>query len=138
VTPSSSSALPPNALVITLTAYKELSALDPTGYEDPRVSFRVRKKKKKILQADATTKLLLNKDDITSWTGIARDTVTIRTFADSVIVNPIVLDADAFSNDDYSPSGVYVTKFVNGSAYNNIEGKNSYVSVTYDLKFIRR
>ena len=137
--PSSSSlALPPNALEITLTAYKELSTLDVGGYGDPRISFRVRDYAEKSLQGDVTTKLLLNRDDIYEWTGTARDTVTIRTFADSVFVNPIVKDADLASDDDYSPDGGYVTEFINGSTYNSIERKNSNVSVTFNLRFFRR
>jgi len=137
--PSSSSVvLPPNALEVTLTAYKELSTLDPTGYGDPRISFRIRAYSEGVLLNDATTKLLLNRDDIYEWNGTAKDTVTIHTLADSTVVNPIVKDADVSSDDDYSPPGAYVTKFTNGSAYNNVERKNDNVSVTFNLRFFRR
>jgi len=135
---SSAAALSPNALEVTLTQYKELSVLDAGGYGDPRISFRVRAYSEGLLLNDVTTKLLLNREDIYEWSGTARDTVTIHTLADSVIVNPIVKDADVLSDDDYSPNGAYVTKFTNGSTYNNVERKNNDVSVTFGLKFIRR
>jgi hypothetical protein len=137
-TPSSSSALPPNAVEITLTEYRELASLDPIGYGDPRVSFRVRAYQQRTLLNDNTTKLLLDREDVNLWTGTATDIVTISVSADSVIVNPIVKEADALSDDDYSPSGVYVVRFTNGSTFNNNEAKNDKVSVKYNLKFIRR
>jgi len=138
---SSSAALPPNALEITLTAYKELSPLDAIGYGDPRISFRVRDYAEKSLQGDVTTKILLSRDDITEWAGTVRDTVTIRTFADSIIVNPIVIDDDSpFNDENVSPPGVYILKsnIRDGVSTNNIESKNDKVSVTYRLRFFRR
>jgi hypothetical protein len=128
-------------LVVTLTKYKELSVLDPGGYGDPRVSFRVRAYSEGLLLNDATTKLLLNRDDIYEWNGTARDTVTIHTLADSVLVNPIVKDADVLSDDDVSPppgEGWTVRRFTNGSNYDDLESKNDKVSVTFGLRFIRR
>lgn len=136
--PSSSSASPPNALEITLTKYKELASLDPIGYGDPRISFRVRAYRQRTNLNDETTGLLLNKEDINEWTGSVKATVTVSDLADSVLVEPIVKDADATFDDDVSPGGYSVKGFTNGTTYNNLESKNSKVSVTFDLKFIRR
>jgi len=132
------SASAPNALEITLTKYKELASLDPIGYGDPRISFRVRAYRQGTNLNDNTTALLLNKDDINEWTGSVNATVTISDLADSVLVNPIVKDADVGFDDDVSPPGYYVKNFTNGTTFNNIESKNSYVSVTYSLRFYRR
>jgi len=136
--PSSSSASPPNALEITLTKYEELGSLDPVGYGDPRVSFRVRAYRQGTNLNNNTTGLLLNREDIRLWTGSVNATVTISDLADSVLVNPIVKDADVASDDDVSPNGYYVKNFINGTTVNNIESKNSKVSVTFSLRFIRR
>jgi hypothetical protein len=127
-------------LEVTLNEYKELSSLDPPlGKGDPRISFRVRSYSKGVLFNNVTTKILLSEDDISEWKGTARDIVDIHTTADSVIVNPIVIDSDVASDDDYSPNGAYVTgPFTNGKTYNNITRQNTYVSVTFGLKFIRR
>jgi hypothetical protein len=130
--------LPPNALEVTLTAYKELSTLDPTGYGDPRVSFNIRAYSQGLSLNNNTTKLLLNREDIYEWTGTARDTVAIHTSADSVVVFPIVKDADLTVDDDYSPDGWSFRGFTNGTTFNNYQSKNSYVSVTFSLRFIRR
>lgn len=142
IPPSSSSvALPPNALEVTLTAYKELHALDVLGNSgDPRVSFNVRtySANKSLLDND-TTKLLLNKEDTAEWTGTARDTVTINTTADSLVVFPIVLDADVSVNDDYSPNGASLKgPFTTGMSYSSITRANDDVSVTFGIRFIRQ
>jgi len=136
--PSSSSALAPNALEITLTRYEELGSLDPTGYGDPRISFQVLAYRQGTRLNNVTTGLLLNRDDIRIWTGSAKATVTISDLSDSVVVYPIVKDADVMSDDDVSPAGHYVKNFINGTTINDIESKNSKVSVTYSLRFIRR
>jgi hypothetical protein len=128
-------------LEITLNAYKELKPLDPTGYGDPRISFRVRTYSEGVSLNDITTKLLLDREDINEWNGTARDTVTIHTMVDSVLVNPIVKEADVLSDDDYSPNGVYVTgPFTSGDTYNNItrQNTNADVSITFGFRFIRR
>jgi len=134
-TPPSTSA--PNALEITLTKYEELASLDPIGYGDPRVSFRVRAYRQGTIFNDETTGLLLNQDDIRIWTGSAKATVTISDLADKVDVYPIVKDADATFDDDVSPDGYSLTGFTNGTTH-NLESRNSKVSVTYSLRFIRR
>jgi hypothetical protein len=136
--PSSSSALAPNALEITLTKYEELGSLDPTGYGDPRISFQVLAYRQGTRLNNVTTGLLLNQDDIRIWTGSSKATVTISDLSDSVVVYPIVLDADVMSDDDVSPNGCSVKNFINGTTYNDIERKNSKVSVTFSLRFIRR
>ncbi|GBU25190.1 hypothetical protein R83H12_01831 [Fibrobacteria bacterium R8-3-H12] len=140
---SSSATLTPNALVVTLTAYKELSTLDAGGYGDPRISFRVRSFLRGVASplTDNTTKLLLNRDDIYEWSGTASDTVAIHTSADSVLVNPIVKEADVLSDDDYSPSGSYIIgPFTNGATYSvaDKEDANHYIRITYGFKLIRK
>lgn len=136
-TPSSSSALAPNALEITLTKYEELGSLDPIGYGDPRVSFQVLAYRQGTKLNDNTTELLLNQNDIRIWTGSAKATVTISDLADKVEIFPIVKDADTAFDDDVSPGGYSITGFINGTT-KEFESKNSKVSVTYTLRFYRR
>jgi len=127
----------PNALEITLTKYEELASLDPIGYGDPRVSFRVLAYRQGTKLNDETTGLLLNKEDTRIWTGSVKATVTVSDLADKVEVYPIVKDADATFDDDVSPDGYSLTGFTNGKTY-DLESRNSKVSVTYSLRFYRR
>ncbi|GHV17084.1 hypothetical protein AGMMS49938_17660 [Fibrobacterales bacterium] len=140
--------MPPNAVIITLKEYEELSSLDGTGSKgDPTISFSIKTFTNGTPLATSASKILLNRNDIDYWSGSISDTISINPATDSLIISPKVLEKDALFDDDISPSGGYIrSPFIgdNGTTlqsyrtYKDIVSKNSLCSITYDLKFIHK
>jgi len=103
ITPSSSSATKPSKIIIELTSYSEEAVLDAGGYGDPKITVNVKSYVGDAVAKNVTTKILLDKEDITSWSGSVKDTVEVYPTADKIVIQPIILDKDVLSDDDVSP-----------------------------------
>lgn len=91
----------------SLTYYKQVSSdwdiFDNAG--DPEVSFTVYCYSEGSLLKSLSTGLLLDKVDITSWSGTSSKTLTIPVNTDEIKVCPKVVDDDPSSDDEKTVSG---------------------------------
>jgi hypothetical protein len=146
VPPSSSSvALEPDAIVITLTNFVQNVAQDALGGAiDPRIkALTYAYRAGDLLKAD-TSKLLLNAEDRTTWTGSVADTMNISyagAYPDSLYAIIRVNDADITSQDLVMNCqiGFNATEIYRNARYTGISCANpNSVDVTVDAKFIRK
>lgn len=91
----------------SLTYYKQVSSdwdiFDNAG--DPEVSFTVYCYSEGSLLKSLSTGLLLDKVDITSWSGTSSKALTIPVNTDEIKVCPKVVDDDPSSDDEKTVSG---------------------------------
>jgi hypothetical protein len=95
-------------MIIELTSYSELAILDAGGYGDSKITVNVKSYIGDAVVRNVTTKVLLDRDDITTWTGSVKDTVQIYSTADRIVIQPIIVDKDVLSDDDVSPPSRYI------------------------------
>jgi hypothetical protein len=91
----------------SLTYYKQVSSswdiFDNAG--DPEVSFTVYCYSDGTQLKSLSTGLLLDKEDVTSWSGTSSKTLTIPVNTDEIKVCPKVVDDDPSSDDEKTVSG---------------------------------
>jgi hypothetical protein len=91
----------------SLTYYKQVSSswdiFDNAG--DPEVSFTVYCYSDGTQLKTLSTGLLLDKEDVTSWSGTSSKTLTIPVNTDEIKVCPKVVDDDPSSDDEKTVSG---------------------------------
>ena len=92
---------------LSLTYYKQVSSswdiFDNAG--DPEVSFTVYCYSDGTQLKSLSTGLLLDKEDVTSWSGTSSKTLTIPVNTDEIKVCPKVVDDDPSSDDEKTVSG---------------------------------
>lgn len=116
----------------TLTYYKQVSSnwdvLDNAG--DPEVSFTVYAYSDGELLKSLSTGLLLDKTDVTSWSGSSSKTLTIPAYTDEIKVCPKVVDEDPLESDVKTVSGGCVTVSNVGYLANyDVKSQYQYTSV---------
>ncbi len=99
----------------TLTYYRQVTSnwdiFDNAG--DPKISFSIKLYDYyETLLATKSTGVLLQKQDITSWSGTSSTTISIPSATYKIKVCPSVLDVDASFNDDYSSGYCYSVSFI--------------------------
>lgn len=116
----------------SLTYYKQVSSnwdvLDNAG--DPEVSFTVYAYSDGELLKSLSTGLLLDKTDVTSWSGTSSKTLTIPANTDEIKVCPSVVDEDPLESDKKTVSGGCVTvEDVGYLANYDVQSQKQYTSV---------
>ncbi|MCF0225391.1 MAG: hypothetical protein HUK20_14075 [Fibrobacter sp.] len=139
---SSSSAYPyllvPKVMTFTLTDYEQISAGWDGGSSkkdgDPRIKF-------KIFVLDSyqdtlkkfTSKTLLSKNDIGSWSGRVSEVFDIPAGSEDIWVCPVVEDSDLAFDDDYSSGYCFGRYDIGKLESREVVYQNDYASTKYDL-----
>jgi hypothetical protein len=116
----------------SLTYYKQVSSswdiFDNAG--DPEVSFTVYCYSDGTQLKTLSTGLLLDKEDVTSWSGTSSKTLTIPVNTDEIKVCPKVVDDDPSSDDEKTVSGGCKTvSEVGYLADYSVQAQHQYTSV---------
>ena len=124
-------------MIFTLTYYKQITVnwdgLDDPG--DPEISFTLKTYTDGTLMQTLSTGLLLNKSDVTSWSGTSSKTLSIAAGIDQILVTPKVVDEDVLSDDNYSSGYSYYAYNVGYlDNYETVE-QSDYKSSDYTLKW---
>ena len=120
----------------TLTEYRQVSSnWDVFGDGDPLVKFTVKTYADNTLRQTLGTGALLEKDNITSWSGTNSKELTINAGVDRIEVCPIVLERDDVSkNDDYSSGDCF--SVYNVGRLEDYERKSQYdYNSNYNLEW---
>jgi len=95
---------PANAIVITLRSWETVYSEKLGGKPDPTVYFRVNGVRGGSVVSSNTTENLLNKTDISSWSGTSKSLpVRFSMDSDSIRIDAIVIEKDLLADDDWSP-----------------------------------
>lgn len=122
----------------TLTYYRQVTsnwdAFDNAG--DPKISFSIKLYDYyETLLATKSTGTLLQKQDITSWSGTSSTTISIPSATYKIKVCPSVLDVDVSFNDDYSSGYCYSVSSVGTMANYETEYQSDSYASDYTLKW---
>lgn len=122
----------------TLTYYRQVTsnwdAFDNAG--DPKISFSIKLYDYyETLLATKSTGTLLQKQDITSWSGTSSTTISIPSATYKIKVCPSVLDVDVSFNDDYSSGYCYSVSSVGTMANYETEYQSDFYSSDYKLEW---
>ena len=122
----------------TLTYYRQVTydwdAFDNAG--DPKISFSIKLYDYyETLLATKSTGVLLQKQDIRTWSGTSSTTISIPSATYKIKVCPSVLDVDVSFNDDYSSGYCYSVSSVGTMANYETEYQSDSYASSYKLEW---
>jgi len=128
-------------LILKLTYYKEYGTHDALeNNADPRIYFYIETYSQSRSVAKDTTKLMLSKSNIQTWSGTIADTLYIRAGVDSLVITPKVFDSDLLVNDDISPGYKYywyqLSNIVGIEQEKRAAGDDSRVDFSFLLSYL--
>jgi hypothetical protein len=123
-------------MLIKLIHYEEHEPLDAFGnHGDPKITVNVKSYSGGVVVKDVTTMVLLDKEDIASWTGSEIDIVEIYPMAERIVVQPIIVDKDIGFDDDVSPSSKTISEsdIKVGATFDNVIFSGTKASCTLSI-----